>query len=183
MSWVAAKALVYQAYKTTGKNGLLALADLNRHSADSMEHDASLSRLDAALSNNPDGKLDQERFNKFLSFSKDGQFLTTEDVAAARVYFTADSMANNPEVIWNASIERTAWAEAATLLHVLGKDGKLSLDDARLFFEKQTFPPGWTKHPSFGVPQLLSTTKALQNAAHTYEEQEKLQADADSRPN
>ena len=169
LGWVAAKGLVYLAYRKAGKDGLLSLADLNSHSADSIEHDASLSRLDAALSNNPDGKLDQERFKKLLSFSKDGEYLTTEDVAAARLHFTADSLAHNSQVIWNGRIEKTAWAEAAVLLHILGKDGKISLDDARLFFEEETFPPGWTKHPSFGIAHLLSATSALQNAARIHE--------------
>jgi hypothetical protein len=101
LSWIAAKGLIYLTYKIAGKNGLLSLSDLNHHAIDSIEHDASLSRLDAAMSDNQQGKLNQERFNTFLSFSKDGKFLTTDDVAAARVHFTADSKANNPQVLWN----------------------------------------------------------------------------------
>jgi len=173
LSWIAAKSLVYVAYKKAAKNGLLSLADLNYHGPDSIEHDASLSRLDAALSDNQQGKLNQEHFNTLLSFSKDGKFLTTDDVAAARLHFTADSKANNPQVLWNKDIERRAWAEASILLHVLGRHGRISIEDAKTFFEGETFPSGWQKHPSFGVVEFLSATTALQNAAREHEKQQR----------
>ena len=175
LGWIAAKALVHLGYKRAGRNGLLSLSDLNYHALESIEHDASLSRLDSVLSDNQQGKLNQQRFNQFLSFSKDGKFLTTDDVAAARVHFTADSKANNPQVLWNEGIEKRAWAEASVLLHIMGKHGTIDIEDARLFFEKETFPPGWHKHPSFGIFELLSATKALQNAAHEHETQQRTQ--------
>lgn len=165
LSWLASKVILRQAYKTVGKDGLLSLSDLSYHAADSIEHDGSLSRVDAALSNNHQGTFNQERFNKFLSFSKDGQYLTTEDVAAARLYFKADSQANNPQFIWNKDIETAMWTEASILLNILGKHGRISIEDAKLFFEQETFPQGWEKHPSFGVLELLSATKALKTAA------------------
>jgi hypothetical protein len=165
LSWLAAKTIVKKAYKTVGKNGLLSLSDLSYHAPESIEHDASLSRLDAALSNNQQDKFNHERFDKFLSFSKDGKFLTTEDVAAARLYFKADSHANNPQCLWNKDIEKAMWTEASILLHILGKHGRISIEDAKLFFEKETFPHGWQKHSSFGVRELHSATTALKNAA------------------
>lgn len=165
LSWLAAKTIIRQAYKTVGREGLLSLSDLSYHAPESIEHDGSLSRVDAGLSNNQQGKFNQERFNKFLSFSKDGKYLTTEDVAAARVYFKADSQANNPQFIWNKSIEKAMWTEASILLHILGKRGRISIEDAKLFFEDETFPYGWQKHPSFGVHELNSAMKALKNAA------------------
>ena len=166
LSWLASKTIIKQAYKTAGHNGLLSLSDLSYHAADSIEHDGSLSRLDAALSNNQQGKFNQERFNKFLSFSTDGQYLTTEDVAAARLYFKAESHKNNPQCLWNKNIEKSMWTEASILLHILGKDGRISIEDAKLFFEQENFPNGWQKHPSFGVRELQSATKALKHAAH-----------------
>ena len=171
LSFLASKTIIRQALKTVGNDGLISLSDLSYHAADSIEHDGSLSRLDAALSNNQQGKFNQERFNKFLSFSKDGKFLTTEDVAAARLYFKADSQARNPEFIWNKDIEAAMWTEASILLHILGKHGRISIEDAKLFFEQERFPPGWQKHPSFGVRQLYSATKALKNAAREINKQ------------
>ena len=171
LSWLASKVILRQAYKTVGKDGLLSLADLCYHAPDSIEHDGSLSRIDAALSNNQQGKFNQERFNKFLSFSKDGQYLTTEDVAAARVYFKADSHANNPQCLWNKDIEKAMWVEASILLNILGRNGRISIEDAKLFFERETFPQGWEKHPSFGVRELNSATKALKNAARQVDKQ------------
>ena len=165
LSWLAAKTILKQAYKTVGKDGLLSLSDLSYHAANSIEHDGSLSRIDAGLSNNQQGKFNQERFNKFLSFSKDGKFLTTEDVAAARLYFKADSHENNPTCLWNKDIEEAMWTEASILLHILGKHGRISIEDAKLFFEQETFPQGWQKHPSFGVRERYSAAKALKNAA------------------
>ncbi|CAF1154476.1 unnamed protein product [Didymodactylos carnosus] len=172
LSWLTAKIIIRQAYKTVGKNGVLSLSDLSYHAPESMEHDGSLSRVDAALSNNQQGKFNQERFNKLVSFSKDGEFLTTEDVAAARLYFKADSQANNPQYLWNNDAEAAIWTEASILLHILVKRGRISIEDAKLFFEEETFPHGWQKYPSFGVLELRSATKALKNAARELEERQ-----------
>ena len=169
LSWLAARTIIKQAYRTAGRDGLLSLSDLCYHAPESIEHDGSLSRVDAALSNNQQGRFNQERFNRFLSFSRDGRFLTTEDVAAARLYFKADSHANNPQCLWNKDTQKAMWTEASILLHILGKHGRISIEDAKLFFEQETFPPGWQKHPSFGVRQLYSATKALKNAAKRIE--------------
>ncbi|CAF3637479.1 unnamed protein product [Rotaria sordida] len=139
LSWLAARTIIKQAYKTVGTDGLLSLSNLSFHSSKSIEHDGSLSRLDAALSNNQQGKFNQERFNKFLSFSKDGKFLTTEDVAAARLYFKADSHANNPQCLWNQSIEKAMWTEAAILLYILGKHGRVSIEDTKSADEPSYF--------------------------------------------
>lgn len=171
LSWLAAKTIIRQAYKTAGHDGLISLQDLSYHAANSIEHDGSLSRVDAALSNNQQHQFNQERFNKFLSFSKDGQYLTTEDVAAARLYFKADSLKNNPQCIWNKAINGAMWTEAAILLHILGKNGRISIEDTKIFFEQETFPEGWWKHPSFGVREHHSATKALKNAARRIEKQ------------
>jgi hypothetical protein len=172
LSWLPSKYIINKAYKTAGRNGLLSLSDLSYHAPDSIEHDGSLSRVDTALSNGQPNKFDQERFNKLLSFSKDGKFLTTEDVAAARLYFKADSHKNNPQCLWNKDIEKAMWGEAAILLYVLGRDGRISIEDAKLFFEKETFPDGWQKHPSFGLREVYSATKALKNAARELDKQQ-----------
>ncbi|CAF0979335.1 unnamed protein product [Adineta ricciae] len=169
LSWIATKTILRQAYKTVGHDGVLSLSDLCYHAPESIEHDGSLSRLDAYLSNNKQGTFNQERFNKFLSFSKDGKYLTTEDVAAARLYFKADSRANNPQFIWNKDIEEAMWTEASILLHILGKHGQILIEDARLFFEQETFPQGWQKHPSFGVRERYSAVRALKSAARRLE--------------
>ena len=164
LSWIASKAIIRQAYKTVGRNNVLSLSDLSYHAPESIEHDGSLSRLDAALSDNQQGTFNQQRFNKFLSFSKDGISLTIDDVAAARLYFKADSQANNPEFLWNRAIEKAMWTEASILLYILGKNGRITIEDAKLFFEQETFPQDWQKHRSFGVRELRSATKALKNA-------------------
>ena len=49
LSWLAAKTIIKQAYKTAGHNGLLSLSDLSYHAANSIEHDGSLSRLDGCI--------------------------------------------------------------------------------------------------------------------------------------
>ncbi|CAF4445587.1 unnamed protein product [Rotaria magnacalcarata] len=174
LSWIAAKSIIGQAYKTVGKNGLLSLSNLSYHAPESIERDASLSRLDAALCNNQQGNFNQQRFNTFLSFSKDGKCLTTNDVAAARLHFKVDSKANNPEFLWNKKIQKAMWTEASILLYILGKHGRISIEDAKLFFEDETFPRGWQKHSSFGVRQLHSATKALKNAAHEQKKQQRI---------
>ena len=106
--------------------------------------------------------------------------MTTNDVAAARLYFKLDSKTNNPEFLWNKNIEKAMWTEASILLHILGKHGRISIEDARLFFEDETFPRDWEKHPSFGVRQLHSATKALKNAAHERKKEQQRIKDDDT---
>ena len=171
LSWLTAKKIICDADRTVGKNGSISLADLSYHAADSIEHDGSLSRLDAALSNNQQSQFNQERFNKFLSFSKDGQFLTTEDVAAARLYFKMDSLKNNPQCIWDEVTDKRASDQAVALLHILGKDGSISIQDTKLFFEQEKFPDQWQKNPSFGIIEYLSGTRDLKNATRQLEKQ------------
>ena len=165
LDWLPTKLIVRKAFKTVGKDGLLSLSDLSHHSDDSIEHDGSLSRLDAALSNNAQGLFNQERFNKLLSFSNDGRWLTTEDIAAARLHFKAESQQNNPQCLWNKNVEDAMWTEAAIFLHILGRDGRISIEDAKEFFENERFPDRWTKPSSFGVKKLMSVKRTLKYAA------------------
>ena len=100
---------------------------------------ASFSRLDAALSDDQQGKLNQQRFNEFLSSSKDGKFLTTDDGAAARMHFTADSKANNPQVLWSEGIEKRAWGNRRFFCTSWANTAPSILKMLRYFSEKKPF--------------------------------------------
>jgi hypothetical protein len=56
----------------------------------------------------------------------------------------------------------------------LGKHGKISIEDAKLFFEKETFPHGWQKHPLFGVRELYSAVTELKHTAQEIDKQKQI---------
>ena len=130
-----------EAFKKCGKNGIINLDYLNDHNA--MEHDNSLSRLDAYESNGKQDEFNRERFLTLLSFSKDGISLTVDDIADARIHFYKMSLFKNPVFKWDTEQEESMLVDTVLLLYVLGKDGSITIDDAKSFFIEETFPPNW----------------------------------------
>ncbi|KDO17617.1 hypothetical protein SPRG_15519 [Saprolegnia parasitica CBS 223.65] len=126
-----------------GHGGLLTLADLDVHGA--IEHDASLTRQDAALGDNT--KLDPALLSAFKAISADGKYITKSELAAYRVVRAADSKARNPSVRFGVREQVTAYVEAAVLFVAFADDsGAMRLDWLEMFFahEKLPFELGWT---------------------------------------
>jgi len=168
LSWPLSKVLVSGAFDVAHAKGRLDLSDLSKHGDGKnggIEHDASLSRVDAALSNNHQADFNKERFEKLVSFSTDGQYLTVADLAAARNYFSDDSKKNNPQFSWSPQADRAAWGECVLITQVLGRDGKISVPDLRSFFEQEKFPQGWQKHPSFGIKEVRPYSNDVKSLA------------------
>lgn len=78
-------------------------------------------------------------------------FLTSDDLAEARAYFVTDSKLHNPEFDWSGRAEYASMIETSILLNVLGRDGRITLQDARTFFVEERFPDGWEKPSSYGL--------------------------------
>jgi hypothetical protein len=174
LSWAAAKSIISVALTQCGHAGHIDLDALSEHNK--IEHDASLSRSDAFvcagrqvqyssatswldmnifwICDFEQAEFNPSRFAKLLSFSKDGLYLTSDDVAEARAYFVNDSRIHNPEFNWSNQAQEASMIETSILLNVMGRNGKISLQDARAFFVDERFPDGWEKPPSYGLWSL-----------------------------
>lgn len=150
----AANVLALGAFPKLTVDGKLDLDNLKTHNV--IEHDASLTRVDAALSNNHQRIFNATRFQKLLTFSKDGKSLTLEDLARARTYFNQDSEKNNPQYTWNTQLSFNAKGEAIALTNVLGRNNAISIEYAKSFFEQEKFPDDWkTPSPEIGLVKIL----------------------------
>jgi len=158
----AAQEIVGIAFSKLATNGLIDLDVLATHNV--IEHDASMSRLDAYISDGHQNDFNPDRFSTLLSFSSDGQVLTQDDVVSARIYFLNDSKTNNPEFSLPLELEGNLLAETAIFLNVLGRNGEISLEDASSFFVDGRFPDSYQPPNSYGLLQLVPETIAIKAA-------------------
>jgi hypothetical protein len=152
-----------------GQVGTFCLKDLARHNR--IEHDASLGHGDtkdrdeyAPIS--PDLSL----VKKLLLQSKDGQVLTAEDIARARVDRESECPALDG---LHAEIAR---GEMATVLGVFGQgDAKhfgVPLDMLREWFTEERLPEGWKPMHTVGLLHTLRTASELRNLMATFKDEE-----------
>lgn len=136
-----------------GKGGLLQLSDLTIHNNRFLEHDVSLTRLDAALCDGHQNLFNPERFEKLLTFSKDGVYLTYDDVTRARQYFLEESKRLNTSLVFDFKQQRGAAGEEVLAMDVLSgrDDGRISIEFLRAFFAEEKFPDGWQARDGFAL--------------------------------
>jgi len=140
----------------------ISLVDLGIHGQ--MEHDVSLSRWDTLSPQQPgDTRRSEDLVNGLLSIARanatmvsdDSQlFLSHPDVAAWRrerydqenqKYNLADAHAKvvHRKVEYGLQAQFIGAGECMLLLHILGKDGKISVADAESILLNERFPKGW----------------------------------------
>jgi hypothetical protein len=153
-----ASKLAQGALKAVGKNGVVDLHDLSQHGI--IEHDASLSRQDAAIGDN--AKADPDLIKQLLSSSSDGQVITISDLGKYRALRQSQSKTDNPQFEFGIKQQLLAGGEAAALLTVIGSSDSVSVDDVNTFFSEERFPDDWTPHnPDVTLPQLLGVVAKL----------------------
>ncbi|KAF0683623.1 Aste57867_24329 [Aphanomyces stellatus] len=139
------------------------LADLGTHNV--IEHDASLSRQDAAAGDAI--HLDPELLAALIAHSSDGQYLTKEHLAHYRAIREEHSKANNPDFKFDLKQQFVAYGEAALLLLAL-KDttGNIRIDWLKMVFEQEKLPLelGWTVRP-ITFDEVLLTAGELRGEA------------------
>jgi hypothetical protein len=155
---LASQALQSLPHAEAGPNALH-LADLNKH--DVIEHDASLTRLDAIQGDNHDV---QPKLVDALLADATGDFLTIQSLAKSRTRREAESkQAGSPAL--SAKASTLAYGESALLLQVLGHLGTAKTDGseylvpkpaARAWLLDEKLPAGWKRPPY--VISLSSTT-------------------------
>ncbi|OQS07951.1 hypothetical protein THRCLA_00057, partial [Thraustotheca clavata] len=125
---------------------ILSLKDLGFHNA--IEHDASLSRCDAALGSNI--RLSTDLFEKFKAMSSNGTHITKDELAQYRRERTSHSRKNNSEFKFGMKQQLLAYVEAAVLLIALeDSTGAIRVDWLDMVFtqEKLPFELGWKLRP------------------------------------
>jgi hypothetical protein len=137
----------------------LNLDDLNKH--DAIEHDASLTRLDAIQGDNHNV---QPKLVDALLADATGEFLTVQSLAKSRGRREAESKAAGSPAL-SAKASTLAYGEAALLLQVLGHLGTAKKDGSEFLVPKaaakrwlleEQLPLDWKKPPY--VISLASTT-------------------------
>lgn len=135
---------------------VLDLANLDKHNA--LEHDASLTRLDAA--NGDAINVNANLVSTLLSFSTDNQTLTVDQMAAYRNQRDLQSQAADPS--YSASIMATfqKYHEASQLLTVMtdASTGAARTDWMKVWLGEERLPTelGWVQPPQFGWPSTLA---------------------------
>jgi len=135
------------------------LSDYGLHGQ--IEHDQSLVRWNTLVPQQPhDGRPNADLIDKLLQMARPDQsssvpVLTYADIVKWRLmrlkkeqerYAAAlankDNTVRKPE--WDFHTKLLASSECNNILNILGRDGKISVDDARSFLVQERFPAGWT---------------------------------------
>ena len=148
-----ARMLAHDAMRRLGRPGpdgtlVLDLHDLALHGF--IEHDASLSRVDAREGDA--ARLAPTLLRQLLSLSVDGRTLTLSDLATAHQLRVVQSRADGHMIPIKAAVLGTL--EAALLYLVLGRDGGIALADAMDFFAHERIPEHLAPHP-IGLGEIL----------------------------
>lgn len=138
-------------HETDPKTGIqvLNLDQLAQHNI--IEHDVSLSRLDFAQGDNLSPQ--KHLISQILSASRDGKYLTIDDIVELRKQRFATQKQNNPKLEFGSQQEVLASAEAALLLKVFGDGEKVEVGYVRAFFVDERMPleEGWKARRWWGV--------------------------------
>ena len=135
----------------------LNLDDLAAHNK--IEHDASLSRADAAP-----GQLmapipiDQKRFQTFLGFAAFSKGLFIEDFVQARVFIEKQS-----KPLDNIHAQVAQGEVAAAWFVMRDEEGKIPLDRLKQWWGEERLPDGWKKPKTIGL--IETRTKANEVAS------------------
>ncbi|KAN0125905.1 heme-thiolate peroxidase [Russula decolorans] len=169
LSGQLANFLVIGGIALLGQVGSFGLNDLARHNR--IEHNASLVHDDtkprdeyAPIPPNP------ELVKQFMEEVKDGQFVTVEDVARARVWRESQCPALNN---FQAEIARGEMAIALGLFSESESDTHkqgIPVDLLRAWFSEERLPDGWKPSHTQGLFETIETSTQLRNEMKRIEE-------------
>lgn len=156
---------------------VLHLDQISRHGA--VEHDVSLSRLDAAQGDNTTPQ--PHLIEALLACSSDGKVITTADLGRHRKARYAQQKLANPQLNFGPGVERLACTEAALIQSVFGTGffwWTLPVPYMRALFMEERLPiqEGWTKRRwPFRVTlfEMVALTQVMKRYARVEVEKEK----------
>lgn len=142
--------------------GAFGLNDLARHNR--IEHDASLVHDDTKPGDEyAPIPQDPVLIKQFLEEVKDGQFVTVEDVARARVWRESQCPVLNK---FQAEIARGEMAIALGLFSQPASDTHkqgIPVDMLRTWFLEERLPDGWKPNHTQGLLETMETSTQLRN--------------------
>ncbi|KAI0300583.1 Chloroperoxidase [Multifurca ochricompacta] len=161
--------LVYGGTALLGQAGAFGLDDLARHNR--IEHDASLVHNDtpdrdeyAPIS--PDAKL----VGEFLHRAEDGQIMTVEDVARARVERESQCPVLNG---LHAEIARGEMAIALGLFSQTNSDQQgIPLDMLRIWLSEERLPDGWKPTHTQGLLQTIRASRQIRTLMTKFKDED-----------
>ncbi|KAI8611166.1 hypothetical protein BC830DRAFT_1069046 [Chytriomyces sp. MP71] len=119
------------------------LDDLAEHGHSSLEHDVSLTRHDHALGLGH--AVVPELVEALISESRDGQFITADDIAAFRAQRWKEAERNNFNLDFGLPQQVTACVETSVALNVLGRNGKIPIDHVLSFLLEERIPDNYIR--------------------------------------
>jgi len=154
-----------QSEVTSNGTSYINLDDLSIHGP--IEHDASLTRLDAPGVQTPQPDL----VAALTSRSSDQVVLRIPEVAQYRVDRFKASKAGNQQFSFGAKQEFLAWGESALFISVLGDaNHNVPVNYFTEFFLNETFPTGWTKPANpVGSVELAAIVAELKTSVGFYD--------------
>ncbi|CEG49773.1 Chloroperoxidase [Plasmopara halstedii] len=123
------------------------------------DRDASFARDDRYFGRDP-AEVNVTLAQKFLDRADADGKITLDAVAHARIDFANMCKAINPECNFNATIEATAFRQAALLLTVFGKTDFILAEHVKSFMVKETIPTDF-------VRSAVPVTTAALNATYS----------------
>ncbi|KAI8942801.1 hypothetical protein NX059_000844 [Plenodomus lindquistii] len=126
-------------------SGTFDLDEISQHNFP-IEHDASLSRLDAAFGDFV--SFNAETWSQFIGFFEGKGVTNLRTVAQAKYDRFNHSLTHNPEFVYGVREQVLSYGENALFLQSLGEDtvsGVAKLDYVKMFFEQERLPweLGW----------------------------------------
>jgi hypothetical protein len=136
------------------------LNDIGKHGV--IEHDCSLTRKDFHIGDSI--RFNKKQFNKMKSFSKDGKYLTLEELANYAVYQRKQCEKDNPKIDFGMNQMFGSIAEQSAL-YLLFKDdtGKIRMDWITYFFTKEKLPfkKGFVLNNQLNMFDIIQTITKL----------------------
>ncbi|RKP23974.1 Chloroperoxidase [Syncephalis pseudoplumigaleata] len=144
------------------KHGIFDLKDALKHNF--IEHDVSLSR-ERRTAADPERALNvsKKRLAKLREFAEDGM-LTYNSIAKFRKHMRAEEEKDGlqPPMHFSLDNQFKAHGEAVLLLEVVGRNGKIAIDDAVYFFEHERLPPNFVPLPPSSTSDVYMIGRLVQ---------------------
>ncbi|KAF2763333.1 Cloroperoxidase [Pseudovirgaria hyperparasitica] len=153
---------------STPGTGTFSLKDLQKHNM--IEHDASLSRADDALSGDSHS-FNQQVFDSWFRFFDGMDALTLPALAMARYSRVVTERYRNPAFVYGAIQQFSGYAESILILNgMVDEKGVCRKDYTRILFEEERLPynEGW-RPPKKSLNAFVFSLNMLQMALATPE--------------
>ncbi|KAI4241545.1 MAG: hypothetical protein L6R40_004525 [Gallowayella cf. fulva] len=145
-------------------SGGVACLNLNQLASHNViEHDVSLTRLDAAQGDNNTPQ--PELIDNLLTSSSNGKTITLDDFVKLRRQRYEKQKADNPDLDFHGMRVQIACAEVAMILKVFGDGEEVSIDYVKAFFRDGRLPrdEGWSKRKwwTLGLVELNTLSSKI----------------------